>query len=122
MELIGKRICMTKDIGVNDNLFGGYMLCWLDEAAAVFASEVVRGKVVTRKMSEIEFTNPVKVGDMVHIFGSVIKVGNTSIAVKIVAENTTSQKVVCSTDMIFVHIDENGNKKQITQTYIETEV
>jgi acyl-CoA thioesterase YciA len=113
MELIGKRICMTKDIGVNGNLFGGYMLCWLDESAAVFASEVVNGRVVTRKMSEIEFTNPVKVGDVVHIFGSVVKVGTTSIVIKIVAENTTTNMVVCSTDMIFVHIDENGNKKEI---------
>jgi acyl-CoA thioesterase YciA len=113
MELIGKRICMTKDIGVNDNLFGGYMLCWLDESAAVFASEVINGKVVTRKMSEIEFTNPVKVGDKIHIFGEVLKVGTTSIVVKITAHNTTSKKVVCSTEMVFVHIDENGNKKEI---------
>ena len=33
-QLIQKKVCMTKDIGVNNNLFGGYLLQWIDEAAA----------------------------------------------------------------------------------------
>jgi acyl-CoA thioesterase YciA len=113
MELIGKRICMTKDIGINDNLFGGVMLSWLDEAAAIFATENVGGDVVTRKMSEIEFINPVRVGDIVHIFGEVVRIGSTSISIVINAQNTTTCKSVCKTDMVFVHIDNEGNKKEI---------
>jgi acyl-CoA thioesterase YciA len=113
MELLGKKLCMTKDIGLNDNLFGGYMCMWLDEFAAIYACEIVKGKVVTRKMSEIEFHNPVKIGNIVHIFGEVERVGKTSITIRIKAENTTTQKTVCTTDVVFVHIDDDGNKKEI---------
>ena len=34
MKLITKKICMTKDIGIHGNVFGGILMSWIDEAAA----------------------------------------------------------------------------------------
>ena len=40
MELISTRICMSKDVGVHGNLFGGIMLSWIDEAAGAEALKI----------------------------------------------------------------------------------
>jgi acyl-CoA thioesterase YciA len=39
MKLINKKICMGKDIGIHGNVFGGFMMSWIDEAAAAYATE-----------------------------------------------------------------------------------
>ena len=63
-----KKVCMTKDIGLNNNLFGGFLLQWIDEAASGLVSEAIgHRRVVTLKMSEVLFEAPVKVGDIISI-------------------------------------------------------
>ena len=39
MQLINKKICMGKDIGIHGNMFGGILMAWIDEAAAAYATE-----------------------------------------------------------------------------------
>ena len=117
-ELIQKRMCMTKDIGVQDNLFGGVMLAWLDECGAVYASEKIGSKsVVTAHIDQLNFKFPVKSHDIVHIYGTVIRQGETSLTVELKAEKhdpySREQKLVCSTKMVFVHIDEHGKPSKI---------
>lgn len=113
-ELIQKRMCMTKDIGVQDNLFGGVMLSWLDECGAVFASEKIGSKnVVTAHIDQLNFKLPVKAHDTVHIYGSIEKAGETSLTIALKAEKTDPSnmqepQIVCSTKMVFVHIGEDG--------------
>ena len=60
LELITTKVCMTKDIGVHGNLFGGAMLAWLDEAALAYTCQVADStRMVTRSMSEVIFEKPV---------------------------------------------------------------
>lgn len=106
---------MTKDIGVHGNLFGGLMLAWLDEAAAAMSSRVCKSpNMVTRKMTEILFERPVKVGHTINIYGQVLSMGTTSVLLRIEARRynvyTTVEDLVCSTEVVFVRIDENGEK------------
>ena len=62
MELISTHICMKKDIGVHNNLFGGIMLAWLDEAGAAFTSQQIDSpNILTLKMSEVLFKEPIRV-------------------------------------------------------------
>ena len=113
-QLMQKKVCMTKDIGTNDNLFGGNLLQWIDEAASVLVSEAIgHRRVVTLKMSEVLFEAPVKVGDIISIDGTITGIGKTSITIYVQVFNTRSQKEVCSTEMIYVHIDEQGNPTSI---------
>lgn len=104
---------MEKDLGIHGNLFGGIMLSWLDEAAATMAYEVCHSpNMVTLKIEEVLFQRPVKIGFHLKIYGEVIKVGNTSLTMAVEARKynvySGEELVVCSTNITFVRIDEQG--------------
>ena len=118
MELITRNLCMTKDLGVNGNLFGGIMLSWLDEAGAILASRTCKTKkMITLKFEEVVFSKPVKENHEVNIYGQVEKIGNTSITIKLIAKRydvyDQSEEEVCSTRVIFVRISHEGKKRPI---------
>ena len=114
MELISTKICKTSDIGVNDNLFGGTMLSWMDEAAGTYAAvKCCSPNMITLKIDEVLFQRPVKVKEHIKIYGEVMSIGKSSIKLKITAYRldfrNNSEDMVCSTQMLFVRIDKNGN-------------
>lgn len=53
-QLVQKKICMQKDIGVLNNLFGGNLLSWVDESAAGFVSEAIGFRPVVTVVNSIE--------------------------------------------------------------------
>ena len=121
MQLITTKVCLMSDIGVHGNLFGGTMLAWLDEAGAAYACQVAKStKMVTRFISGVEFCRPVKVGRIVKIYGELTKLGKTSVKIKLEARShnphSARQKIVCSTEMVFVRIDEDGDALPIEDT------
>ena len=62
MRLISTKICKTSDIGVNNYLFGGRMLSWLDESGATMAAEEACSQnVVTLKMDQVLFKKPLSI-------------------------------------------------------------
>ena len=120
MELITTKIVLAKDIGVHGNLFGGTMLAWLDEAGAAFACQVAdSSRLVTKHISEVNFKRPVKTGRIVKIYGKVEHVGNTSVSISLEARRhnpfSGTQKTVCTTKMVFVQIDEEGESLQLSK-------
>lgn len=120
MELVTTRICMVLDIGVNNSLFGGHMLSFLDEAAAAYACQICdSSKMVTKKIEEVVFESPVKVGNLIKIYAAVDKFGTTSITIKLEARkhnvHTGRQEIVCSTRMVFVKIDDEGTPIPISE-------
>lgn len=120
MELISTKICMQYQMGVHGNLFGGEMMSFLDEAAAAYACQLCDSpKMVTKKIEEVVFQNPVKVGNILKIYGSVDKIGNTSITLNLEARKhnvyTGQQKIVCSTKVVFVRIDDEGSPVPISE-------
>lgn len=120
MELITTKIAMTMDMGVSGNLFGGRMLSILDEAAAAYASQICDcPKVLTKKIEEVVFESPVKVGNIIKVYGGVDKIGNTSITLNLEARrynvHTGQEKNVCYTKMVFVRIDDDGNPVPISE-------
>lgn len=124
MEKLAIKLCMTKDIGVHGNLFGGNMLAWLDEAAATWACSVCKNpNMVTAKIDEMVFERPVKNGDQVIIYGEVKSVGRSSLRIYIEARNkdfySAEEKIVCSTFFIFVRIDGNGRSIAIDESVRE---
>jgi acyl-CoA thioesterase YciA len=120
MELITTKICMTSDLGVHGNLFGGTMMSILDEAAAAYACQICdTPRMVTKKIEEVIFENPVKVGNILKVYAEVIKIGRTSITIKLEARKhsvyTGQQKIVCSTNVVFVRIDDEGSPVPISE-------
>jgi len=119
MKLITANICKTSDIGINNNLFGGVMLSWLDEAGAIMACSLCNTPtMVTVKFDEVLFKEPVKVGDHIKMYGKIASIGNTSISLYIEArrksfKNDVAESIVCSTNIVFVRIGKNGYSKAI---------
>ena len=112
-QLISTHVCKTKDVGTHGNLFGGVMLAWLDEAGAALAAQVAdTGRVVTRHISDISFTAPSRPGHIIKIYGTVIKIGTTSVKIALEARRHSvyngSQKSICDCEMTFVRIDGDG--------------
>lgn len=114
MELVTTKICMALDLGVHGNLFGGNMMSFLDEAAAAYACQICdSAKMVTKKIEEVVFMSPVRVGNLIKIYASVDKFGTTSVTINLEARkhnvHTGKQDLVCSTKMVFVKLDEEGS-------------
>ncbi|MCK9271304.1 MAG: hypothetical protein M0P50_12780 [Bacteroidales bacterium] len=118
MRLISTNICKTSDIGVNNNLFGGRMLSWLDEVAGTLAAEeACHQNMVTLKMDEVLFKKAVKVNDHIRIYGKVISVGRSSVGLYLEARRfdfgSRNEELVCSTKMTFVKVDDQGHSMPV---------
>lgn len=132
-ELITTKICMTKDVGVNGNLFGGYLMAWVDEAAATYVCQVCSDpRMVTVQVDGLTFERPVRVGQHIKFYGNIIEIGNSSIKVMIVVRKhnvrTGAQHDVCKTNVKFVRVDEendslpiNKNVKDRYSSYLKEE-
>ncbi len=119
MSLISTHICKGMDTGVHGNLFGGVMLSWLDEAGGAYAAQSCdTPRMVTVKLSETVFKKPVRPGHLIKIYGEVVKVGNTSITIRLEARRHSpyngTQKTVCSTDITYIRIDGDGESIPIS--------
>jgi acyl-CoA thioesterase YciA len=120
-ELIyrGTKVCMERNIGVHKNMFGGELLSIIDESAAALACEICdTPHMVTRMMEQVEFCTPIKVGHMIKIYGGIVRIGNTSITLSIELRRynvyTEQELIACSTKVVFVRINEDGNKIPIS--------
>ena len=105
-------------INTAGTLFGGYMLAWLDLAAAKAASEFLESTdawgAVTRALDRVEFKEPVFLGDWVKCKSEIIKAGKSSILVQVKAfaeSKDHGKRLACTADITFVAVikDENGD-------------
>ena len=113
MELITTKTVLASEMGVSNNLFGGVMLSWLDLSGAAYAAQICDSpRLVTKKFEEVIFEKPVKIGNLIKIYGEVVKFGNTSVTIKLEARKhnveTGQQQLVCSTVVVFVKINDDG--------------
>ena len=120
MQYIATKICQAGEIGIHGNLFGGTMLSWLDEAGASLACYLCSTPdMVTLKMNDVLFKKTVKTGDHIRLFGKAIQVGTSSITLTIEARrflfDSRECEIVCSTEIIYVRINDQGKPVAIDQ-------
>jgi acyl-CoA thioesterase YciA len=120
MELISTYICKKGDIGVHDNMFGGLILSVIDDASASYASQICdTQRVVTLKIDELIFAKPVKVGNILKVYGEVKAFGTTSVTLYVEVRKhnvyTGLQTVVTHTNIKFVRIDDEGTPLAISE-------
>ena len=110
---------MPRDTNHHGTIFGGVILSYIDVAGGV---EAVRHTghdlFVTVAMKEVIFHDPVFVGDLVSFYAETVKVGNTSITIKVVVEaerfGSRGQVIrVTEADLVFVAINKNREKVKI---------
>ena len=81
-----KVLLLPKDTNAYGTIFGGVILSHIDLASSVEARKVAPRRYVTKAMREVEFHQPVFLGDVVNFFTETIRVGRTSISVKVTVE------------------------------------
>ena len=117
-ELVLKVIPMPADCNANGDIFGGWVMAQVDLAGSVLPARQVRGRMATVAVNEFIFKQPVKVGDILSFFARILKVGRTSITVKVevYAEQYRSQgnySKVTEAQLTYVAIDEQGKPRPI---------
>lgn len=110
-------VAMPEDTNPDGDIFGGWLLSQMDLAAGVIAKKVAKCRVVTVAIDKMVFHNPVHVGDLVQCYSDILKVGNTSIKIKVEAwvidQITNEQKQVTEGIFTFVAIDDQGKPQPI---------
>ena len=112
-----RTLAMPADTNPAGDIFGGWVMSQMDIAGAIAAVEVARGRVVTVAVEAMTFIAPVKVGDILCVYTTVERIGNTSITINIEAwarRNRLYDRVkVTDGRFIYVALDENGQKRVI---------
>ena len=78
-----KVLLLPKDTNALGTIFGGVILSNIDLASAVEARKTAPQRYVTKAMREVEFHAPVYLGDIVSFYTETVRVGRTSITVKV---------------------------------------
>lgn len=101
-------VMFPADTNPSGNIFGGVILSHIDIAAGVAAKQVTHHRTVTVCMKEVIFKKPVKVGDILTFWTDILKVGRTSVTIKITVEAERRGKIIHVTEgeAIFVAVDE----------------
>ena len=113
-----KLLLLPKDTNAYGTIFGGVILSHIDLASAVEARKSGNHRYVTKAMREVEFHQPVFLGDIVSFYTETLRVGRTSITVKVDVEverwSSTGDRVkVTEAEVVLVALDEKGQPRPI---------
>lgn len=114
-ELATKTLAMPADTNPQGDIFGGWVLSQMDIAGGVVGRGITKGRVVTVFVDGMTFHKPVFVGDVLSCFAKLVKIGNTSMTLKIeawVERDFKSFKVTEGT-FVYVAVDENRVPRKI---------
>ncbi len=106
-------VMMPRDLNPMGTIFGGMILSYIDQAGAVEVRKHTEKKVATVAMHEVKFIAPVFVGDLVSLYTELVKIGNTSITVRVTVDAARGlaphQTVrVTQAEVVYVAVNEQG--------------
>ena len=101
---------LPRDTNGNGTIFGGVLLAYIDQAGAI-ATRPFCDRVVTVKMNEVVFHAPVYVGDVVSFYAKIVRVGSTSITIKVTVTAERWREPgnvvkVTEAEVVYVNLDE----------------
>jgi len=109
-----KVLLMPKDTNPMGTIFGGVILSHIDLASAVEAKKTAPHRYVTKAMREVDFREPVFVGDIVSFFTETLRVGRTSVTVRVSVEaerwggGRGERVTVTQAEVVLVATDDSG--------------
>ena len=118
--LVARTQTMPRDTNANGDIFGGWIMSQMDIGGGLLAREVARGRVVTVTVDKMTFVTPVRVGDTVCVYAKVIRIGNTSMDIKLevwakglLDEFEEERHMVTTGVFRYVAIDEEGRPRRV---------
>lgn len=118
-----RLVPMPADLNQNGDVFGGWVMAQVDVAGAIPAMRRARGRVATVSVNSFLFKQPVSVGDIVSLYAEIVRVGTTSITVKVevFAERNYAAPIivkVTEAELTYVAIDGDGMKRAVPPEYL----
>lgn len=112
-ELSIRTVAMPADANPAGDIFGGWLLSQMDVAGGIIAHRLAKGRAATVAVDAMKFHQPVFVGDVVCCYASVVRVGTTSIAVRVEAwaERRNSTFRVKVTEGVYTYVAIDANRK-----------
>lgn len=113
MNFHSRKWVKPEDLNANQTLFGGSLLRWVDEEAAIYSIiQLGNERTVTKYMSEINFVSSARQGDIIEMGLEVVSWGRTSLTLKAVVRNVfTGETIITIDKIVMVSLDENGIPK-----------
>ncbi len=112
-------VMMPRDTNPQGTIFGGIILSYIDSAGAIEAHRRTRiERFVTVAMREVIFHEPVFVGDLVSFYAETVRIGTTSITVRVCVDaerygGTSDRRRVTEAEVVYVAVDANRLKMKI---------
>jgi len=118
-ELCTRTLAMPADTNQNGDIFGGWLLAQMDISGGVFAAKITKSRNVTVAIDAMNFRKPVYVGDLVSVYGKLVRIGRTSLTVHleawVVRRKEMQSILVTDGNFTYVSIDEQGRPQEIKQ-------
>jgi len=114
-------VLMPKDTNAHGTIFGGVILSYIDIAAAIEVRKHTSKQIVTKAMHEVVFVAPVFVGDIVSFYTELVRIGRTSITIKVLVEADrvkypSERARVTEAEVVYVAVDENRRPVPVRDT------
>ncbi len=110
---------MPADTNPYGDIFGGWLMSLMDNAAGLVAARYSKGRAVTVAMDGMQFHEPVKVGDEVSVYADIERVGRTSLTIEVEAwrrkRHSEEECKVTEANFTFVAIDDEGRPRPVTE-------
>jgi acyl-CoA thioesterase YciA len=108
---------MPADANFNGDIFGGWIMSWMDLAAGNTASRRSQGRAVTAAIDAVSFHHPVHIGDELSVYAHVVSVGRTSMKIAVEAwqraRDGDKTSKVTQAIFTFVAIDLEGRPRPV---------
>ena len=116
-DLTMSFLAEPKDVNFGGHVHGGEVMKWMDQIGYALAVKYSKGYAVTKFVDNINFTSPMKIGDLVSLSAKILSVGTTSMRIEIcvTSENLLTEVISenCSCEMVFVAVDQQGDKRNL---------
>jgi acyl-CoA thioesterase YciA len=118
-ELCTRTLAMPADTNQNGDIFGGWLLAQMDISGGVFAAKITKSRNVTVAIDAMNFRKAVYVGDLVSVYGRLVRIGRTSLTVHleawVVRRKEMQAILVTDGNFTYVSIDDQGRPQEIKQ-------
>jgi acyl-CoA thioesterase YciA len=112
-----RTIAMPADTNPAGDIFGGWLMSQMDHAAGNAASRLSQGRCATVAVETMTFLSPVRVGDEVSIWATLVKRGRTSMTFDVEAwrRPRDGEATTCVTRALFtfVALDQAGRPRPL---------
>jgi acyl-CoA thioesterase YciA len=116
-DLCIRTMAMPADTNANGDIFGGWLLSQMDIGGGIFASKVAKSRTVTVAIEAMSFRKAVYVGDLVSVYGKLVRIGRTSVTVRLEAwamrRREMQSILVTDGNFTYVSIDDQGHPQAI---------